>query len=72
VAGLEVTARCLIFVCQGEGGGAANLLQARGSLGVLLWWCGRGKGEAALVWMGGAGLELERARGSRGGRGLEA
>jgi hypothetical protein len=29
VAGLEVTVRCLVFVCQGEGG-AAGLLQARG------------------------------------------
>jgi hypothetical protein len=34
---------------------------------VLFWWCRKGKGEAALVWRGGAGLEVERARGSRGG-----
>jgi hypothetical protein len=28
---------------------------------VLFWWCRRGKGEAALVWRGGAGLEVEHA-----------
>jgi hypothetical protein len=49
VAGLEVTARCLVFVCQGEGEGAVGLLQARASLGVLSWWCRRGKGGAALA-----------------------
>jgi hypothetical protein len=37
VAGLEVTARCLVFVCQAEGGGAAGLLQVQASLGVLSW-----------------------------------
>jgi hypothetical protein len=69
VAGLEVTARCLVFICQGERGGAAGLLQVRASLGVPSWWCRRGKGGTSLEGRGRSGGA--RGFGGRaGGRGV--
>jgi hypothetical protein len=72
VAGLEVTVRCLVFDCQGEGG-AVGLLQARqaspGMLPRRAWSAGcwseerEGGGRRS-----GGGPVWRRAR----GRGLEA
>jgi hypothetical protein len=52
VAGLEVTARCLVFVCQGEGGGAAAWRTAGPPLACCLGELGRPGGDQG----GGAGL----------------
>jgi hypothetical protein len=67
VDGLEVTARCLVFICQGEGG-AAGLLQVRASLGVLSWWCRRGKGGRGLEVAAGSRRKKKGGEGKEGGK----